>query len=74
MTSISYSDLAAWQNFAVSYPIAMLLAIVTWHVTEEPALRLKDSPLASPPPRNHATAGRGGEVRIRPTPNESVWL
>ena len=43
MTSISYSDLAAWQNFAVSYPIALLLAIVTWHFIEEPALRLNDS-------------------------------
>lgn len=37
-----YPSPTAWHNLALAWPIALLIAVGSWHWVEQPALRLKD--------------------------------
>jgi peptidoglycan/LPS O-acetylase OafA/YrhL len=48
-----------WQNFLMTFPLTLLLAVLSWYLVERPCLRLKSRPAPSPAPQ---PAGMGPEL------------
>lgn len=44
VTALLGGHAAWWVNAAVSFPVVVLLAALSWHLVEKPALSLKDAP------------------------------
>jgi peptidoglycan/LPS O-acetylase OafA/YrhL len=65
---IFYPDVRAWKIFVLSYPIILALSILSWHLVERPALRLRRRLSRSVNPTAGATATPRADV-LGMTPN-----
>ena len=70
LVKLSHGGLAWWQLFALALPISAALAFLSWHLVEQPWLRLKRglAPAARAAPALRAADARGWQGATPPIP------